>query len=98
MSPGARQLFELRADQCRWPHGDPQHDGFRWCSAHVPIPGPYCAVHAERSRNRHDQPRGVVRAIERSGILGHLRRLPDGVSAQPAPMAPQHVDGAVAAS
>jgi hypothetical protein len=25
-------LFHLRADQCRWPIGDPQQESFRWCS------------------------------------------------------------------
>ena len=40
-------LTSLKANQCRWPIGDPQDECFGFCGARV-IPGlPYCSEHAK---------------------------------------------------
>jgi hypothetical protein len=50
LSPAARSLLDLRADQCRWPsrhHLDDER--FSWCSA-LTLPGKsYCQVHQARA-------------------------------------------------
>jgi GcrA cell cycle regulator len=38
-------LLELRAGMCRWPLGDPQDEGFRYCGGHTELERPYCAAH-----------------------------------------------------
>jgi hypothetical protein len=82
MTRAAQLLFELPVRACRWPIGDPQHDSFRWCGAPAQPGGPYCAVHAERSRNKHDQPPGIVEAIERTGFGGRVGTPSNGVKAE----------------
>ena len=48
-APAAVALFHLRADQCRWPHGDINDAAFRWCSAPA-LPGKsYCERHQRRA-------------------------------------------------
>lgn len=43
------RLEDLRAGQCRWPHGDPLKEGFHFCG--LPSSGdPYCEHHQARSR------------------------------------------------
>lgn len=39
-------LLDLREKMCRWPHGDPKKEGFRFCGCSS-LPGlPYCGEHA----------------------------------------------------
>lgn len=50
MTPAATQLAALDRHACHWPHGDPKHDGFRFCAAPA-VPGwPYCRPHILASR------------------------------------------------
>lgn len=48
LSKGARQrtFFELRSDECRWPHGDPGTVRFFFCGADRLGSLPYCIKHA----------------------------------------------------
>jgi hypothetical protein len=86
-------LFELAAGACRWPsRHDLDDPRFSWCAEPTLPGGPYCAVHAERSRNHHDQPPGIVHAIERTGMLGRVGTPSDGVKDEPAPTTQQERD------
>ena len=40
----AGKVYALASDACRWPLGDPQRLGFRFCGSPVTRP-PYCAQH-----------------------------------------------------
>lgn len=40
-------LMALKANQCRWPFGDPQDDNFGFCGADCIAGLPYCAEHAK---------------------------------------------------
>jgi GcrA cell cycle regulator len=44
-------LRQLRADQCRWPIGDPKEDGFGFCGCQKAPSVPYCAHHAAIAYN-----------------------------------------------
>lgn len=45
-----RTIATLEATECRWPIGDPQKPGFRFCG-HIRVPGsPYCEFHLKVSR------------------------------------------------
>jgi len=97
VSPGARALFELPAHACRWPSKPDLDDPrFHWCGEPAQLGGP-CAVHAERSRNHHDQPRGLVDAIPRAlGMLGRVGRSPDAVRPRPVPTTAEERDAHLA--
>ncbi|MDR2268668.1 MAG: GcrA family cell cycle regulator [Rickettsiales bacterium] len=41
------QLMGLRADQCRWPIGDPDSDDFRFCGEKCFTGKPYCFEHCK---------------------------------------------------
>ncbi|MDR3208785.1 MAG: GcrA family cell cycle regulator [Rickettsiales bacterium] len=41
------QLMSLRADQCRWPIGDPDSDNFRFCGEKCFAGKPYCFEHCK---------------------------------------------------
>jgi len=40
-----KTLLELEAGDCRWPVGDPRHDGFHFCGAPQVLGRPYCITH-----------------------------------------------------
>ncbi|MGD9805121.1 MAG: GcrA family cell cycle regulator [Hyphomicrobiaceae bacterium] len=40
-----KTLLELEAGDCRWPVGDPRHDGFHFCGAPQMLGRPYCITH-----------------------------------------------------
>ena len=40
-------IMELRDTMCRWPHGDPTSEDFRFCGAKSPPGAPYCPFHAQ---------------------------------------------------
>jgi GcrA cell cycle regulator len=40
-------IVELKEEMCRWPLGDPTTAEFRYCGAHAPGAGPYCAHHCK---------------------------------------------------
>jgi GcrA cell cycle regulator len=40
-------IMELRESMCRWPHGDPTSQDFRFCGAKSPPGTPYCGYHAQ---------------------------------------------------
>jgi GcrA cell cycle regulator len=40
-------IVELKEEMCRWPLGDPTTAEFRYCGAHAPGVGPYCAHHGK---------------------------------------------------
>ena len=44
-------LRQLRADQCRWPIGDPKEDGFGFCGCQKAPGVPYCGHHAAIAYN-----------------------------------------------
>lgn len=39
-------IMELRESMCRWPHGDPTSEDFRFCGAKSPPGTPYCNYHS----------------------------------------------------
>jgi len=41
------QLMGLRADQCRWPIGDPDSENFRFCGGKCFTGKPYCFEHCK---------------------------------------------------
>ena len=50
-------LMDLKPRMCRWPSGDPKHEGFGFCGANTITGIPYCEEHAKlayqaASRNR----------------------------------------------
>src|ERR1700674_4587606 len=84
MSPTSRALFDLRADQCRWPSrhhlDDPE---FHWCGEPAMSDSAYCPKHPRAALDHAGifQPRGVREAIRRLGIAVPLRRSSDSVDA-----------------
>jgi len=40
-----KTLLELESGDCRWPVGDPRHDGFHFCGAPQMLGRPYCVAH-----------------------------------------------------
>ena len=40
-----KTLDDLEANDCRWPIGDPRHEGFHFCAAPKTLGRPYCAHH-----------------------------------------------------
>jgi GcrA cell cycle regulator len=62
-------IMELRESMCRWPHGDPTSEEFRFCGAKSPPGTPYCPYHSqiayqpslERRRDRKAQGMPPVR-------------------------------------
>jgi GcrA cell cycle regulator len=40
-----KTLDMLEANDCRWPIGDPRHEGFHFCGAQKIDGRPYCAHH-----------------------------------------------------
>lgn len=47
VKPEARMLslLDLQAHECKWPIGDPRHDGFGFCGAKSDNDRPYCRYH-----------------------------------------------------
>ncbi|MEZ5816780.1 MAG: GcrA family cell cycle regulator [Hyphomicrobiaceae bacterium] len=43
--PKHKTLLELEPSDCRWPVGDPRHDGFHFCGAQQVLGRPYCIEH-----------------------------------------------------
>lgn len=52
-----KTMTNIEAGDCRWPIGDPRHEGFHFCGAQQVLGRPYCAEHAaqshEASKPRH---------------------------------------------
>lgn len=44
-----KTVANLEAGDCRWPIGDPRHEGFHFCGAKQVEGRPYCAHHTEVS-------------------------------------------------
>lgn len=44
-----KTMADLDHGDCRWPIGDPRHDGFHFCGAKQAIGRPYCQEHWEMS-------------------------------------------------
>jgi len=42
-------MMTLMPDDCRWPIGDPQTAGFRFCGRRKQPGHPYCEVHVRRA-------------------------------------------------
>jgi GcrA cell cycle regulator len=61
-------IVELKEEMCRWPLGDPTTAEFRYCGAHAPGVGPYCAHHGklayqptqDRRRERERERRPLI--------------------------------------
>jgi hypothetical protein len=74
LSPAAAAVVALVPGTCRWPEGDPECSGFRFCNDPVAAP-PYCERHRKRAylAPRTDSGRGVRVAYGRrlaiSGVL-----------------------------
>lgn len=47
-----KQLLDLRANDCRWPYGDPGKPGFFFCGGETIVGHSYCATHHAISRGR----------------------------------------------
>ncbi len=45
----ALEMANLKADQCRWPIGDPDSEGFHFCGAPVFVGKPYCYEHCKQA-------------------------------------------------
>ena len=45
----ALEMANLKPDQCRWPIGDPDSDGFHFCGATVFVGKPYCYEHCQQA-------------------------------------------------
>ena len=45
----ALEMANLKTDQCRWPIGDPDSDGFHFCGAPVFVGKPYCYEHCKQA-------------------------------------------------
>lgn len=41
----AKTMADLEHGDCRWPIGDPRHDGFHFCGAKQMAGRPYCTEH-----------------------------------------------------
>ena len=54
-----RTVETLRADECRWPYGDPLAGDFHFCGERKRDGGPYCDVHI-REAFQTAKPRAVV--------------------------------------
>lgn len=61
---GSATIHSLTERMCRWPIGDPKHDGFRFCGKSAAEDGPYCAEHASLAyqppTKRRDEDRRAV--------------------------------------
>ncbi len=45
----ALEMANLKPNQCRWPIGDPDSDGFHFCGATVFVGKPYCYEHCKQA-------------------------------------------------
>lgn len=45
----ALEMANLKPDQCRWPIGDPDSEGFHFCGAQVFVGKPYCYEHCKQA-------------------------------------------------
>ena len=45
----ALELANLKPNQCRWPIGDPDSEGFHFCGAPVFVGKPYCYEHCKQA-------------------------------------------------
>jgi GcrA cell cycle regulator len=57
MTKKGKSIIELKANECRWPIGDPRQEDFHFCGASQTPGRPYCAHHwstsYDSSRSRH---------------------------------------------
>lgn len=49
-----KPLIDLGINECRWPIGDPRHEGFGYCGGII-VRGSYCEQHAALSRRKQTQ-------------------------------------------
>ncbi len=73
-------IMELKESMCRWPHGDPTSQDFRYCGAKKTgsSEGPYCVYHTrmayqpvqERRRERDRERRMQIQAQMQSSLDG----------------------------
>ncbi|MBO4480769.1 MAG: hypothetical protein J5742_04085 [Alphaproteobacteria bacterium] len=45
----ALEMANLKSDQCRWPIGDPDSEGFHFCGQPVFVGKPYCYEHCKQA-------------------------------------------------
>ena len=45
----ALEMANLKPNQCRWPLGDPDSEGFHFCGAQVFVGKPYCYEHCKQA-------------------------------------------------
>lgn len=45
----ALEMANLKPNQCRWPIGDPDSEGFHFCGAQVFVGKPYCYEHCKQA-------------------------------------------------
>lgn len=50
-------LADVRGDECRWPHGEPDAGAFHLCGQAVRPGSPYCAHHTRRAHQPHQHNR-----------------------------------------
>lgn len=44
-----KTVATLETGDCRWPIGDPRHEGFHFCGAQQVVGRPYCTEHCAQS-------------------------------------------------
>lgn len=65
--PAGLALFDLRADSCRWPIGDPRSASFRFCGCEKQEGSSYCAGHHQLAhRPRAEWEAEQAAAIEKA--------------------------------
>ena len=45
-------ILQLSDQTCKWPIGDPFHNGFRYCGQEPRQGGPYCEIHSRQAYER----------------------------------------------
>lgn len=63
---GMLTLAELRADSCRWPHGDPKDVDFRYCGQRQ-VAWPYCLAHCRAAYESPEQRRAIQNTVGAAG-------------------------------
>jgi GcrA cell cycle regulator len=54
-----KTMTTLLPDDCRWPIGEPQAEGFHFCGKHKQAGHPYCEFHV-RCAKQPSRPRNVL--------------------------------------
>jgi hypothetical protein len=70
-----KTLLELETSDCRWPVGDPRHEGFQFCGAPQVLGRPYCIAH---------WPMSFVPGKSRNGGAGQQQPAAPALPAPPA--------------